>query len=1057
MHHNPSLSAALSNTAPLYSYTPSPHASPVAKTFAEGGGSECRALAKHSSAAYERIRTVGKGSFGIAVLYRRKDDDSFVILKEINLHELTPTERNMSLNEVALLSRLDHPHIIHYFDSFEEDGALMIEMEYADGGTLAQLLAHRDDAQPLPEDEVLDIFEQMTSAVSYLHDNNILHRDLKTANIFLTKERMVKVGDFGVSKKLSTQTNIGGGAQTMLGTPYYLSPEMCEGRLYNAKSDMWAMGCCLYEMCTLRKPFDADNLTILIHKIINCEYEPLKGPYSQYIRLIVRELFRADPEQRPSATDLLEQIRRKNPLLNSTRRVKSLAAKAAASSKRNSSQNSCYSALYRFDTEKFTLLAMSELPDRAQIKQIALSVTHQLVLTADEHVFSWGENGHGQLGHGDRRVRTGPTLIEALRGKGVSRVTAGKHFSLFCAGRGIAMAVGHRQFVGSAQADTDLLKPKIIEALLKEDIVDVCCGEEHAAVLTESGAVFVWGVGENGRLGTGETANVFVPLRIQIPTRQLINSIVCGPNATMLITNTGTVLAMGSNIHNKLNLNQRSGFFANAKKSSSSSTNGQKMSGVVDNVLTPTAVKPFPSRVVNASLGLWHSGVLLENGHVHLFGRNLAAELGHGNCQEMPAGCTCPVKALLSKACVHLVCGDGFTMAGTLDNELYSWGMHKWAAEGQQSKENGGGADQSATAAEDGTGGCSSLSSTATSLTNSDGNTATPIEQPKLKKERKSTTMRHLFCEPPQYEMSQTREGQLVRLKNGDHIMDKPKPFMMQPHLVLRLDICRKSFGSVSSPTATSSAPDPSCQLSPPSPSAHSTTSVAGSSSSTIGGVQQQQQPRLSLSALVGTHSRVFCVVDVSTEPFPPATAQSGERDKKVAENSDRSRKVAPVPKVIDIRRSSAPDPSAMAQGTATWIREELESAEVIPYRKIANSDSIHNSSALHRNLTKNAQRLREEIAALRSQLAEHKSTVRGHQSQMSQLQTKLTELESLLLRQQNSRGGLPPVNGPPPPAYSSAVSVLSPRSKSIASSGGEQRGQERQKLQSNSTTCAIL
>lgn len=85
-------------------------------------------------AGYERIRVVGKGSFGNAILYRRKDDDSLVILKEINMHELSPNERQLSLNEVSLLSRLHHPNIISYYDSFAEDGVLMIEMEYAEGG-----------------------------------------------------------------------------------------------------------------------------------------------------------------------------------------------------------------------------------------------------------------------------------------------------------------------------------------------------------------------------------------------------------------------------------------------------------------------------------------------------------------------------------------------------------------------------------------------------------------------------------------------------------------------------------------------------------------------------------------------------------------------------------------------------------------------------------------------------------------------------------------------------------------------------------------------------------
>lgn len=169
---------------------------------------------------YERIKTVGKGSFGSAVLYRRKDDDSLVVIKEINMLELSTVERQLALNEITLLSRMDHPHIISYYDSFEEDGILMIEMEYADGGTLAQFLAKQEDY--LKEPDIMYMFEQMLSAVAYLHDNNVLHRDLKTANIFLTREQHVKIGDFGISKIMGTETRLAGGAQTVVGTPYYI-------------------------------------------------------------------------------------------------------------------------------------------------------------------------------------------------------------------------------------------------------------------------------------------------------------------------------------------------------------------------------------------------------------------------------------------------------------------------------------------------------------------------------------------------------------------------------------------------------------------------------------------------------------------------------------------------------------------------------------------------------------------------------------------------------------------------------------------------------------------
>ena len=114
--------------------------------------------------------------------------------------DLSATERQMALNEVRVLATLDHPNIVTYYDSFERDGMLMIEMEYADGGNLAETLAKK--TVRMEEKEIVNIFSQIVSAIRHMHDNNVLHRDLKTANIFLTKENMVKVGDFGISKVL---------------------------------------------------------------------------------------------------------------------------------------------------------------------------------------------------------------------------------------------------------------------------------------------------------------------------------------------------------------------------------------------------------------------------------------------------------------------------------------------------------------------------------------------------------------------------------------------------------------------------------------------------------------------------------------------------------------------------------------------------------------------------------------------------------------------------------------------------------------------------------------
>lgn len=238
---------------------------------------------------YEKIRTVGKVA-----------DDTLVVIKEVNMIDLTASERQMALNEVQVLSSLDHPNIISYFGSFERDGVLMIEMEYADGGTMAQMLSRRE--RRLDEREILMLFRQIVAAIRYMHDHNILHRDLKTANVFLNKDNTIKVGDFGISKMMTTRAQ----AQTVLGTPYYISPEMCEGKQYDQKSDIWALGCILYEMACLQKTFEGSNLPALVNKIMKGHFQPVPGGYSPGFRQLIHDLLQKDPVFRPTAAEILD-------------------------------------------------------------------------------------------------------------------------------------------------------------------------------------------------------------------------------------------------------------------------------------------------------------------------------------------------------------------------------------------------------------------------------------------------------------------------------------------------------------------------------------------------------------------------------------------------------------------------------------------------------------------------------------------------------------------------------------------------------------------------------
>lgn len=214
-----------------------------------------------------------------------------------------------SLLLAQLLKRLRHDNIIGYFASFIEDDALHIVLEYADGGDLSQLIkAKRESGEYFSEKQIMWWFVQMCLAMSYLHKTaRVLHRDLKTQNIFLTRnQQVVKLGDFGIAKVLSDTGTMKSMASTVIGTPFYMSPELCESKPYNHKSDVWALGCVLYEMATLRHAFGSASLGALVLKILRGTYPPIdETRYSANFRGMVDWMLQSDPENRPSVEDII--------------------------------------------------------------------------------------------------------------------------------------------------------------------------------------------------------------------------------------------------------------------------------------------------------------------------------------------------------------------------------------------------------------------------------------------------------------------------------------------------------------------------------------------------------------------------------------------------------------------------------------------------------------------------------------------------------------------------------------------------------------------------------
>jgi NIMA (never in mitosis gene a)-related kinase len=133
--------------------------------------------------------------------------------------------------------------------------------------------------------------------VKHVHDRKILHRDLKSQNIFLTKTGIIKLGDFGISRVLNSTKSK---AQSILGTPYYCSPEILKSDKYSFKSDIWSLGCILYEMCALQPPFIADTMMLVSRKIMIGKYDDIPSSFSSEVSNIIKQILVVDPEQRPN-------------------------------------------------------------------------------------------------------------------------------------------------------------------------------------------------------------------------------------------------------------------------------------------------------------------------------------------------------------------------------------------------------------------------------------------------------------------------------------------------------------------------------------------------------------------------------------------------------------------------------------------------------------------------------------------------------------------------------------------------------------------------------------
>ena len=224
-------------------------------------------------------------------------------MKKVKMGALKTKEKENALNEVRILASIDHPNIVEYKEVFidEPTNCLCIVMEYAENGDLLnKIQQYQKSGAQFTERELWNMMGQLIHGLKALHDMKILHRDIKSANIFLCSNGVAKLGDLNVSKVAKR-----GLVYTQTGTPYYACPEVWKDKPYDLKSDIWSLGCVIYEAATKNPPFKANDMQGLYRKVVAGRYTPLPSQYSGDMTQAIAAMLQVEPVIRPNCDKLL--------------------------------------------------------------------------------------------------------------------------------------------------------------------------------------------------------------------------------------------------------------------------------------------------------------------------------------------------------------------------------------------------------------------------------------------------------------------------------------------------------------------------------------------------------------------------------------------------------------------------------------------------------------------------------------------------------------------------------------------------------------------------------
>ena len=255
---------------------------------------------------FKIIKELGKGSYGTVYTVKSLINSNIYVMKKMELNHLNPRQQVECYREVSILKKVSHKNIIKYYSSFLEKNILYIIMEYAELGDLYSLIKHyKKHSNFFSELDLWKISSEILSGLDYLHSHNIIHRDIKCLNLFITKDLHIKIGDLGVSAFSSGGENF---HYTRVGTPLYISPELVKQKPYDYKTDIWSFGCSLYHLACLEPPFTGGNLIVLGNNIVKGVPKALPNHYSNDLKNFVDKMLEKKAEKRPSAKEALDMI-----------------------------------------------------------------------------------------------------------------------------------------------------------------------------------------------------------------------------------------------------------------------------------------------------------------------------------------------------------------------------------------------------------------------------------------------------------------------------------------------------------------------------------------------------------------------------------------------------------------------------------------------------------------------------------------------------------------------------------------------------------------------------